>query len=447
VAFQVWQLVEAVMKAESEERNSGPNTQHLLSGRRVDTRALIQQLQVYGLAVITLLSFFPLFFRIQERAFFLLLVVTIGFALAEKVTPYVRSRLDIPLLAFTSWVLLTVPFAIDPAYSFSEWRKFVAHVLVFYWAMFVLRARSDGDPTRKILFVIVMGSLALSTFALEDFVFRGGSWRDRQVRAAAPSSDYNWLTTYFVLVIPVLIGWVWTQTSRGVRALGVLTLAASMVAQVAAYTRAGWVAHMTQALGLMFIVRRQQVIIWILVGVVVGGSALIALSSLGLQQETVDPWTFSARVKTWRLGFQQVLEHPIVGIGYGNDTFSRVYAAEIDAEKSKGPVEKVLPALHNTFAMVLMGAGVPAVILFLWIVVSAIQELLSGLRISDLSENARMLFRTTIALAVIGFMVRNLFDYMFAGSLASLFWIVVAVGLSLTSEPSLERSRSEASTH
>jgi hypothetical protein len=34
-----------------------------------------------------------------------------------------------------------------------------------------------------------------------------------------------------------------------------------------------------------------------------------------------------------------------------------------------------------------------------------------------------------IALSVLGFMVRNAFDYMFAGTLASLFWILVAVGL------------------
>ena len=389
---------------------------------------LILQLQLYGLVAITLLSFFPRLFRFQEHAFFLLFAVAIGFAWVQKINPYVRTRLDVPLIAFITWVLLTVPFSIDPAYSFSEWRKLVAHMLVFYWAMFVLRFRADDQSIHKILFVVVVGSLALSMFALEDFVLRGGSWRDRQIRAGAPSSDYNWLTTYFVLVIPILIGWLWTQSSRGARVVGCFSLATSMVAQVAAYTRAGWVAHFIQALGLMFIVRRQQLIVWTLIGAVVMGSAFVTLSSIGLQQETVDPWTFSARVKTWRLGVQQVLEHPIVGIGYGNDTFSKVYAAEIEADKSKGPVEKVLPALHNTFAMVLMGAGVPALILFLWIIVCTVQELLAGVRISSLSENGHMVFRTAIALSVIGFMVRNLFDYMFAGSLASLFWIVVAIG-------------------
>lgn len=52
-----------------------------------------------------------------------------------------------------------------------------------------------------------------------------------------------------------------------------------------------------------------------------------------------------------------------------------------------------------------------------------------------------MVFRMAIALAVIGFVVRNLFDYMFAGSLATLFWILVATGLSLKGSHGLERER------
>ena len=34
-------------------------------------------------------------------------------------------------------------------------------------------------------------------------------------------------------------------------------------------------------------------------------------------------------------------------------------------------------------------------------------------------------------MAVIGFGVRNLFDYMFMGSLSHLFWILVATGVAL----------------
>ncbi|MEO8339910.1 MAG: hypothetical protein ABI604_09355 [Nitrospirota bacterium] len=56
-----------------------------------------------------------------------------------------------------------------------------------------------------------------------------------------------------------------------------------------------------------------------------------------------------------------IFQHPLVGVGYGNDTFVKVHTAEIEAGKANARGEKVLLGLHNTFAMVLMGSGVPAV--------------------------------------------------------------------------------------
>jgi hypothetical protein len=43
------------------------------------------------------------------------------------------------------------------------------------------------------------------------------------------------------------------------------------------------------------------------------------------------------------------------------------------------------------------------------------------------------------AIMIIGFAVRNLFDYMFAGSLAYLFWILTANGLAHRLDPKASR--------
>src|SRR4029077_10310020 len=209
----------------------------------------------------------------------------------------------------------------------------------------------------------------LSGFALVDFVLRGGTWRDRLVRAGAPYSDYNWLTTYLVLVIPILIGWVVIHRTVWVRAIGTLTLVMAGLAQVAAYTRAGWVAHLAQAVGFGLMAGRRRLLIWVLAGAIAMGGGLYVVSEIGYQRGTIDPWTLSARVTTWRLGLHPVVQHPLVGVGYGNDTFLKLHAAEVAAEKGKEPGEQVLLALHNTFAMVLMGSGVLALILFIWIFV------------------------------------------------------------------------------
>jgi O-antigen ligase len=198
-------------------------------------------------------------------------------------------------------------------------------------------------------------------------------------------------------------------------------------AQVVAYTRAGWVAHLAQAAGFGLMAGRHRLVIWVLAGAIAMGGGLFVVAEIGYQRDTIDPWTLSARVKTWRLGLHQVVQHPLVGVGYGNDTFLKLYAAEVEAEKSKEPGETVLLALHNTFAMVLMGSGVPALILFIWIFVRIVSTLTRQWWRSTAAETKWLL--VAVAVVTVGFATRNLFDYMFAGSLAHLFWILVAAGL------------------
>jgi O-antigen ligase len=389
--------------------------------------AVLWRFQAYGLLGITLSSFFPRLIHFQEYAFFFLLAVALYLAWVERINPWIRTPIDLPVLGFVGWVLCTIPFATDPSYSFSEWRKLVAQVLVFYWAMFVLRSYRRIELSRQIFWTVVLGSLVLSGFALVDFVLRGGTWRDRVVRAGAPYSDYNWLTTYLVLVIPILIGWIVIHRTFWVRALGALTLVMAGLAQVAAYTRAGWVAHFVQAVGFGLMAGRHRLVIGILAGAIAMGGGLYVVSEIGYQRGTIDPWTLSARVTTWRLGLHQVVQHPLVGVGYGNDTFLKLHAAEVEAEKGKEPGETVLLALHNAFAMVLMGSGVPAVILFVWVFVRIVSTLTRQWQQSTAAETQGLL--VAVAVVTVGFATRNLFDYMFAGSLAHLFWILVAAGL------------------
>ncbi len=395
-------------------------------------KRVIEQLQPYGLVGITFMSFFPFVSHYQEYAFFSLLVMGLSLTWFDRTNPLVRTPIDVPLLGFVGWVLCTIPFAIDPAYSFSEWRKLVAHVLIFYWGTFVLR-RYDQDRklARQVLWAVILGSLALSGYALEEFIWRGGTWRDRLVRAVAPNSDYNWLTTYLVLVLPILIAWLFMCQRVRMRVFGLVTVLAVLFAQIAAYTRAGWVAHIVQAISLGMMSGRKRLIIGFFAGTIAMAATMVTASQIGYQQETMDPWTLQARVKTWKLGLNDLVQHPIVGVGFGNYTFSKMHTAEIKAEMHKTAEEKVLPGLHSTFAIILIGSGVPALFFFLWTIVRIIRELAGGIRALAVREAGMRLLPLAIALSVLGFMVRNAFDYMFVGTLASLFWIVVAVGLSI----------------
>ncbi len=50
----------------------------------------------------------------------------------------------------------------------------------------------------------VTGPMHLAV-ALVDFIDRGGNWQDRNIRAIVPGSDFNWLSTYLVLAMSIVL--------------------------------------------------------------------------------------------------------------------------------------------------------------------------------------------------------------------------------------------------
>lgn len=367
------------------------------------------------------MSFLPRLFHIEEYLFFVFLLVAVALAWKARAALWVRTPIDVPLLLFLVWVLVTIPFAMDPAYSFAEWRKLAVQVLVFYWALLVFRRRDDRIVAR-ILAAVMMGTIVLSIAALEDFLSRGGTWRDRLVRAGAPTSDYNWLSTYLIIAIPLLIAMIYSARAVWARALALMAAAVALLAQAASYTRAGWLGMVAQGVALGMVTARRIVIMCVLGSGLLLVSGLIIAAQMGYQRDTVDSMTWDARLAVWKLAAEETLAHPIVGIGYGNNTFMKRFAGYPETDIAAG--------YHNTFLMMAMGSGLPALFLFIWLFTAIFRRLVSHARTT--TDTERYAFLIAVALVVVGFATRNLFDYMFAGSLAFLFWILVATAVHLT---------------
>lgn len=418
----------------SEEGGPGACPQQL-STVAVEPKASIHSLfwkiQIYGVTVIVFSSFFPALVHLQEYLFLFLLVAAVGMSSAERITPWVQTSLDIPIACFVVWVLCTVPFATDVSYSFVEWRKFITHVLAFYWASVVFQKQHQSHWQSLIFGAVLAGGLSVMVYAMADFFLQGGSWRySRAFRAGAPSSDYNWLSTYIVLVLPLLVAGWFVYREWWARLVIALSLVLGFMAQTASYTRAGWLAHVAQGFGYGLVLRRRQfMIVLIVICVLIGLFSQINI--LGWREtETLNPWTLDARFSVWKLGLTDIRDHPFVGVGYGNDTFLKRHQEYVpEAQRFKDEQSRVLPAMHNTFLMVALGSGLPAFVAFLWIFVAIIRRLVVAKNI-DLHTDIGVL-SLAIGMAILGFAVRNGFDYMFAGSMAYLFWILVAYGFAL----------------
>lgn len=386
------------------------------------------KIQGAGLVLMTFMSFFPKLSHVEVYLFFALLLSALGVAWREGRVIWVRTPLDLPLALFLGWVLLTIPFAMDAAYSFSEWRKLAAKILVFYWAMFVLRMQPNKrTATRGVLVAAILGTAIMCGYALVDFVQHGGSWKDRYVegveafvRAKAPSSDNQWLSTYMVMIIPLLISAAVIFRIRWQRVMCAFVAGLALLTQGISYTRAGWLGMVAQGLVLGPFTKRRRLTLWVLAGCTMILVGLFAASQAGYQRDTLDPWTLFARLAVWKLMLRDIMQHPLVGIGYGGDTFMMRFADYPETMKAAGS--------HSVFLMVALGSGIPALIFLIWVLIGAVRALISlAGKVSDKGTYALLI---GTAIMIVGFAVRNLFDYMFAGSIAYLFWLLVATALA-----------------
>jgi putative inorganic carbon (HCO3(-)) transporter len=400
--------------------------------RSVSGHALFWAFQGYVMAAVACSSFFPMLFRYQEHAVIVLVVLSLGMCAIERVSPWIKNPLDLPLWLFMIWVLCTVPFATDSAYSFAEWKKFVAQAGVFYWSLLVLdRCRRENLP-QQILWALALTGAALAVYSLVDFVDRGGTWRDRYIRANAFGSDYNWLSTYMVMTIPVVGSLIVLGRLVWFRAAQALALALMGGAQLFSYTRGGWLGHAAQGIAFAAMVGGRRLALWVLGLLAMAGAGLLVASQAGFQRDTVAASTVDTRLTVWAIGLRQVATHPVVGIGYGNNSFVKKfpeYSSEAQAQVSEGT--RIIPAMHNTFLMVALGSGLPALLSFVWIFVALLRRLIPIPWRAAWNDRWSVL-AAGIGLAVIGFAVRNLFDYMFMGSLAHIFWLLAAVGITVT---------------
>src|SRR5437867_2011352 len=383
----------------------------------------IWKAQGAGLVLLTAMRFFPALFHLQEYLFSVWLAVAMWAGWREERVIRARSPIDVPLLLLLGWVLLTVPFATDPWYSFAEWRKLVAQALVFYWGLLVLRARSDGSLAREVLLAVAIATAVLCVYGMVDFWDNGGSWKDRGFRARAPSSGSNWLSTYLVIAIPFIASMLVITRAWWQRLTSGVVLAMALVVQFFAYIRAGWLALVAQGVTFGLCTGRRRFANWVFGGSVAIGLGLVLGSQVGYQSRTVDLLTLDVRLAVWKLGITAIAEHPLVGIGYGDHTFSAMVRG------FPSPEFDVPLGLHNTFLMVAVGSGIPALVFLLWTLLAIVRASLRRWRTS--ADQWDQAVTIGVIMMVVGFAVRNFFAYMFAGSLAYLFWILVATGLAV----------------
>jgi putative inorganic carbon (hco3(-)) transporter len=376
---------------------------------------------------------------VERNGFIILIVLLLLWCAVNRRHFFTRTPIDIPLIAFVAWVAVTIPFAAFPLYSFKEFAKLLQQGLIFYVVVYFFR---DESRWARLMWVLVGTSLIVSGYGVLEFMSMVGILQSesRLLMLESVTSGEVWLSTYLVMVIPLCFALFILEKSRHERRFAFGATVMATVCLALTFSRAGLVALLSELSCLVWIVRRKALIvaaalIGLLIGAVVAGVihyGLLTVPGTDISIRGGSTSSMVQRIDIWKHTLARIVEHPLVGIGYGKDNFKLVYG-QLPEQVQVGHYPILSAGTHNTFLDLALGVGLPGLALFVWLLQRIAAQALAGFRQSENPITKAM--AVGVGVSVIGLAVRLLFDHMLIGTLALQFWVMVAMAMAACRAP------------
>jgi O-antigen ligase len=379
---------------------------------------------------------------VERNGFILLLGLLAGWCVTNRRFFYSRTPYDMLLLAFVVWVGLTIPFSVAPSYSVKEYGKLLQHMVVFYAVIYFFK----GLLYRQVLLgligimAIVVTGYGLSQFNLEN---------PQAVVSFLPAEV--WLTTFLVMVIPFGLAVALGEGPPEIRSGGALAVGLMIVCLIATQSRAGLVAFVVELWVIAWFIRSASAkivaalatVCVIAAIIVVFNASTIPVTGLSADITNSIPVKkgFSSvfhRFDIWGFTLSEIAKHWLVGIGYGSHSYLLLYGQDQEVVMP-GHHAVTHSGTHNIFLYLALHVGLPGMLLFGWFFVRVV------LRTSEEYRQAHdWLSKAALVgsvVSVVGVILRLQFDQMLVGSLAVLFWVLLA--MAVLSYPSYNRASEE----
>ncbi len=348
----------------------------------------------------------------------LLALCWIGKMVAARKWIWQRVPSDIPILFFVVWGFLSSILSSHPGYSLSEfWEEMITCFFFFYLVVANIR---DMEKIKMILYALIVSSLFMSMYGIYEFLSSGGSWTTRAIRISSLTSDYNYASTYFVLVIPVILYVIVINLRKTWRFYSLcLLLILNLLALYFTFTRAAWLGLFASVIVFSLMLNRKAMWPSFICTVFLG--LLLFATPQGMAFYKNMGGIDGNRMTAWEFGIHKIVEHPLFGIGYGRRNMQLTFPNE--EMYAMGLIH-----LHNTFLETTLEMGIPGGIFLAAIIGSLIVGFAKGYRHANNHNDTWLMI--ILLMVVSGYFIRNLFDHLYVDAPAVLFWLLMGIGAS-----------------
>ena len=372
-----------------------------------------------------------------------LLCLVAAFVLAIQLwrqgdTPSVPIRFA--LLAWAAVALLSLTYAVDPAYSLGEIKNELGYTMAAFFAFFV--ATKTRERLQAWALSVIAAATVISVWALVIWGGRG-SWDDSAGHGGVGSFASLAVTTLPLIMLCWLFSW--NGLARGVRialaAVGVLIL----LAAVATQQRILWISFGVQfavIVGLLWhsrilTLKPYAVALSLAGSLVLAGAAVLVIHNQKVDQSPVEYYDLGNdfRLRHWAQIMDRIGQSPLIGGGFGREAMKKAYPDLV-------PTVKPMTLLwhpHNVFLTYGVGMGIPGMLALLGVFGALVAGYTRHLGAQE--TDRRLVAIAGIAL-VSGLVVRNMTNDFFVRDGALMFWALNGALLGYLSRQSMQSMQS-----
>jgi O-antigen ligase len=328
-------------------------------------------------------------------------------------------------IPFLIWGSLSLVIAYDKFRALLIWRSYFAGFISFSFAFFVIQKRSHVS---FLIVALIIWGLILAIIEFYILMQLGGLSSGivgiffKKNLLATTWGKSNYLATFFVLIIPIAIGYFLTQTSRKAKLFSGFSLLFMFSALIFTLSRGGILALMIALGFLLFGVVRPRTMIPILIAFIAIALIVVLnpLTSVIIERlSTVErSFSYMTRVNFYSDVWKMILNNPIVGVGLGNLGYHAQFKLVTHS------------SAHNIFLGLLGETGIIGAVLFFILFGKVVSKYIKDY-ITESNEHIKIL-RWAFISSLLGSFVHSLMEPNFEGyQFSIMFWLTVALYFKL----------------
>jgi putative inorganic carbon (HCO3(-)) transporter len=281
---------------------------------------------------------FPHTTAIKEICFYGSVIIVLILICFKKIDFSFKSPLTLPFALFAAWAFIGLFFALDKGNSLHDFRAHLLKYLVLYYIL--INSFNSRKQLVALSWVIIASATIFSVGEIYYFYFMLGNSFSAKLVTRLPEIPVNWVGFITVTAAIFSIHQIITASKLYVKTISFISLFPLCILSILTQARSATLALFLSVIILCF--KNKKILVACL------GIMLIVVAMTPIKNRFIhaNPIT-SLRLDINYMTFEIIKDYPIIGIGFGMETYRNGKAIKLDTYNKRVPPKYRLSSIHN----------------------------------------------------------------------------------------------------